>query len=205
MVLPFRVRARVVGLGFLLALACVPEAEDVADSDGSSGSEVDTSTSGTETDSGETDDTDAGEGVCYNETSTTEFPGPITCMLDSPCPTVEFAFKAFECTSADYDPAAAACIIDALRTGTPSVHRMQDCGGAKYNVETRLQIFDDGTVLWYQQRNTCGEPQSYRETLRSLPGPGYFDGCDITTGAGFGACIDGIILQPCVLHQPSCP
>ena len=111
---------------------------------------------------------------------------------------------AFECDQPDYDAAAAACVIEALRAGMPGFHHLRDCGGSKYNRETQLQVFDDGTVLSYGQRNTCGQQRSYRETWRTLPDPAYFDACDITTGPGFGECIEGILDQSCVLGVPSC-
>jgi hypothetical protein len=198
-----QVGARAVGLGFTIALACMPEAGPVAEGEGSSGSETDTNTSAPETDSGETDET--GEPVCHDQSSDSEFPEPIDCELAQPCPSVVFPYEAFECSVPAYDTAAAACTIDALRAGMPGFYRLQDCGGGKYNIETRLQVFDDKTVLAYQRRNSCGAQQEYRETWRTLPDPAYFDACDITTGAGFGECIEGILDQPCVPGEPSCP
>jgi hypothetical protein len=219
-----QVDTRVLGLAFALTLGCTPEVGPIAEDDGSSGSPSDTSTStsttsttqmdssetdeatGTgDTDTGDTETGETGDLVCHDESSDIEVPGPFDCQLAPPCPDVVFPYKAFECDQPDYDAMAAACVIEALRAGTPGFHRLRDCGGSKYNIETRLQVFDDATVLWYQQRNTCAEPSSYRETWRTLPDPAYFDACDITTGAGFGACIEGILDQPCVLGEPSCP
>jgi hypothetical protein len=226
MVHHFQVGAGAVGLVFALAVACTPEAGPVAEGEGSSSSETDTSTSTSAqgTDSGETDETgetetetetetdetgetetETGEPVCHDE-SAYRFPEAIDCMLEPLCPSVGYAYQAFECvTPDDYDAVAAACVIDALRAGTPALHQMRDCSVGKDNIETQLQVFDDGTVLWYHLRESCGSPSSYRETWRTLPDPAYFDACDITTGAGFGQCIEGILDQACVLGEPSCP
>jgi hypothetical protein len=174
-------------LTLALALACTPETGPDAQDGGSSAGET-------------------GELVCHDEDSQIgPRPPSIDCMFEQPCPSVVFPYKAFECAEPDYDAVAAACVIDALRAGTPGFHDLQDCGGAKYNFQTRLQVFDDGTVLWHWQDNACAEPRAYRETWRVLPDPDYFDGCDITTGIGFGECIDGILDQPCVMGVPSCP
>jgi hypothetical protein len=203
----------VAALTFAFVLACTPEPGPVADDEGS-GSLTDTSTSAPGTESGETDESgetgtegETGEPICYDVLGTWDIdtPNPLSCMLEPLCPDVVFPYEAFECGSPDYDAVAAACVIDALRAGTPGAHRLRDCGGAKYNVETRLQVFDDGTVLYYRQNNTCATPSSWRETWRILPDPAYFDACDITTGAGFGQCIEGIVDQPCVFDEPSCP
>jgi hypothetical protein len=211
----FQVHARAVGLTFALALACTPEAGPVVDDEGSSGTETDTSTSSTSapgTDSGETDESgetgtegETGEPACHDEIGG-EGPDTLECMLEPPCPSVVFPYKGFECQSPTYDAVAAACVIDALRAGTPGSHFLRDCPlGSKSFIETKLQVFDGGTVLYYEQQHSCGDPSSWRETWRVLPSPAYFDACDITTGAGFGQCIEGILEQPCVLGEPSCP
>jgi hypothetical protein len=199
----FQVGARAIFLAYALALACTPEDGPAAEDEESSTETGEESS----TETGEESSTETGELVCRDESSsyTGDVAPPIDCMLESPCPSVVFPYKAFECTSTDYDDVAAACVIDALRAGTPSFHFLRDCPLNKGFFETRLQVFDDGTVLYYELEYTCGEPSGYRETWRTLPDPAYFDACDITTGAGFGACIEGLLDQPCVLGEPSCP
>jgi hypothetical protein len=175
---------RLASLSIILALACTPAGDDVADAETQATS-------------------DTGDATCYEISDEVSSIDVIDCGLTQPCAAAEFTVDPCEVT-ADYDPAVGACIVEQLAAGTAALHQVNACPGGQFSESWRLQVFGDGTVLYVDNQFLDIGGPGYA-TWRAMPDAAYFQACQTDTPEALIDCLDGIRQQECQLGEPSCP
>ena len=140
---------------------------------------------------------------CYDVSNSTNSVDAPVCAFPKPCDEVRYAESASCEVSATYDPAAGACVVEALRSGEPAELLIRDCPGGQFAERLRLQTFGDGTVLWDEAAflDIGGDG---RATWRALPDAAHFDACSTDTIDALLACLDAILAEACQPGEPSC-
>lgn len=129
----------------------------------------------------------------------------LACGFELPCPEVEYMSNSDVCgMDVVYDPAAGACVIDALRDGTQGEYRIRDCPGGQSSGIVLLQVLGDDSVVW-RTAEFDDAPTGWRETWRTLPDAAHFEGCSVDTVENLLACTRAILEEDCLGGTPSCP
>ena len=123
----------------------------------------------------------------------------LTCPLTAVCATV----VARASDDSVYDPEEAACIVEALRDGTPAHHRYRFEFDEGYS-ELKISVHADGIVTWLVEKVEALGPY-YEVTWRTLPEPARFDECCVDTREGLEGCLHELLLQPCPKDALECP